>query len=134
MAVNRLSELAAAISDNTKIVTDYLTSKGLSAPSFDIDGLDEFPIPSSDKEVFTARLNIIAATKELHDLAVGPKEGPMYLAWDVRLPCSIFGLVIKVPTRAQIAYPFMACLTIRLPKRYPSMEKSLTLISPRKST
>jgi hypothetical protein len=38
---------------------------------------------SNEKQVFTARLNIIAATKELHDLAVGPKEGLRPLAWDV---------------------------------------------------
>jgi hypothetical protein len=86
-AVNRLTELATTIEENTKIVTDYLTSKGLSTPSFDVDGLEEFPIPSTDKEAFTARLSVIAATKELHDLAVGPREGLRYLAWDVCLPC-----------------------------------------------
>jgi hypothetical protein len=85
MAVNRFTELATTIAENTKTVTDYLTSKGLSAPSFDVDGLDEFPIPPNDKEAFTARLNVIAATKELHDLAVGPREGLRYLAWDVCL-------------------------------------------------
>jgi len=62
------------ISEDTKIVTSYLTSKGLSTPSFDVDGLDKFPNPSSDMEAFTARLNVIAATKELHDSVVGPKE------------------------------------------------------------
>lgn len=90
MAVNRLSELATTIAENTKIVTHYLTSKGLSAPSFDVDGLDEFPISDGDKEAFAARLNVIAATKELHDLTVGPREGLRYLSWDVRLPCPCY--------------------------------------------
>lgn len=87
MAVSRRSELATTIAENTKIVTHYLTSKGPSAPSF-VDGLDEFPIPDGDKEAFAARFNVIAATEELHDLTVGPREGPRYLPWDVRLPCS----------------------------------------------
>jgi len=90
MAVNRLSELATTIAENTKIATHYHTSKGLSAPSFDVDGLDEFPIPDGDKEAFAARLNVIAATKELHDLTVGPREGLIYLSWDVRLSCPCY--------------------------------------------
>jgi hypothetical protein len=45
--------------------------------------LDEFPISPADEEPYKARLKIIAATKELHDLSLGPKEGLRYLAWDV---------------------------------------------------
>jgi hypothetical protein len=71
-----------------EILTDCLTNFERPISSFiDVDGLHEFPIVSSEKQAFTARLNIIAATKELHDLAVGPKEGLRPLAWDVRLPC-----------------------------------------------
>lgn len=55
-AVAQLSELSAIIVKNTKIVTDYLTSKGLSAPSFDVHRLEGFPILSSDKEAFTVQL------------------------------------------------------------------------------
>ena len=78
-----MTQLSSDIAKNTKIVTEYLSSKGLGAASFDVDGLDEFPIPPTEEIPFKARLDLIAATKELHDVALGPKEGLRYLAWDV---------------------------------------------------
>jgi hypothetical protein len=82
-SLKRITELSDEISKNSKVLTDYLFSKGLEAASFDVDGLDDFPISPADEEPYKARLNIIAATKELHDLSLGPKEGLRYLAWDV---------------------------------------------------
>lgn len=84
MALNSLTKLSNAIAENTKIVTDYLESEGLTAPSFDVDGLDEYPIPPTEEAPFKARLKLISLTKEMHDLALGPKEGLRFLAWDVR--------------------------------------------------
>lgn len=78
-----MTQLSNDIAKNSKIITDYLSSKGLEAASFDVNGLDEFPIAPSDEVPFKARLELIAATKELHDVALGPKEGLRYLAWDV---------------------------------------------------
>ncbi len=83
MAATRLTELANSISENTKILTDYLAFKNLSAPSFDADGLTELPISPADKEAWTARSKLVAATKELQVLTVGPKESLRHLAWDV---------------------------------------------------
>jgi hypothetical protein len=83
MAVARLTELAVSIAENTEIITSYLTSRNLAAPSFDVDGLIELQISPADKEAYTARSKLVAATKELHDLAVGPKESLRHLAWDV---------------------------------------------------
>jgi hypothetical protein len=135
MAVNRLSELSTTISENTKIVSDYLTSKGLSAPSFDVDGLDEFAISSSDKQAFTARLNVIAATKELHDLSSGTKRKSEISGMRCTSTMSLSLItLLTYDTRALTVSPFMACPTTGLPKQYPSTEKSLTLIFPRKST
>jgi hypothetical protein len=82
-SLKRITTLSDEISRNSKIITDYLSEKGLEAASFDVDGLAEFPINPNDELVFKARLDLIAATKELHDLALGPKEGLRYLAWDV---------------------------------------------------
>lgn len=79
-----MTTLADEISENTKIVTDYLASQGLDAASFDTDGLAEFPIPPEEEVASKARLRLVAATKELHDISVGPKEGLRCLAWDVR--------------------------------------------------
>jgi len=82
-SLDRLANLSNEIATNTKILTDYLSSKGLDAPSFDVNGVDEFSISPSDIIPFKARLDLIAATKELHDLTIGPKEGLRTLAWDV---------------------------------------------------
>ena len=83
MVAIRITELASAITENTKIITEYLSSKNLSAPSFDVDGLSELPISPADGDAYTARSKLVAATKELHDLTVGPKESLRHLAWDV---------------------------------------------------
>jgi hypothetical protein len=83
MAVAHITELASAITENAKIITDYLSSKNLPAPSFDVDGLSELPISPADGDAYVARSKLVAATKELHDLTVGPKESLRHLAWDV---------------------------------------------------
>jgi hypothetical protein len=82
-SLDRLSTLSNEIAKNTNILTDYLSSKGLEAPSFNVNGLDEFLISPNDEVPFNARMELIAATKELHDIALGPKEGLRCLAWDV---------------------------------------------------
>lgn len=83
-SIERITTLSQKISEKSKILTDYLTSKGLDAASFDVNGLDDFPISPDAQEVFTARFELVALTKELHDISVGPKENLRYLAWDVR--------------------------------------------------
>jgi hypothetical protein len=82
-SLNRLTALSTEIAGKTKIITDYLSSKGLEAASFDVNGLYEFPISSEDEEPFNARLELIAATRELHAIVLGPKEFLRSLAWDV---------------------------------------------------
>lgn len=77
--------LSQEIAAKTKIITDHLTAKGLDAASFDVNGLAEFPISQDDEEPYKARLELISLTKELHDIALGPKEGLRYLAWDVSI-------------------------------------------------
>ena len=79
-----MTNLSNEIAKNTRILTEYLSSKSLEAPSFDVNGLDEFPVSPNDEVAFKARLDLIAATKELHDVTLGPKEGLRFLAWDVR--------------------------------------------------
>lgn len=86
MAPTSIRVLSDEIAENTKIIADYLESKGLETPSFDVNGLDSYPIPPSEEVPFKARLKLINLTKELHDLALGPKEGLRFLAWDVRQP------------------------------------------------
>jgi hypothetical protein len=82
-SLDRMTALAKDISEKTAIITDFLASKGLEAASYDVDGLAEFPISPEDKVPFQARLDLAAATKELYDITVGPKQGLRDLAWDV---------------------------------------------------
>jgi hypothetical protein len=86
-SIMHLTTLANTITENIKIITDYLTTRNLSAPSFDIDGLAELQISPVDREAWAARSKVVAATKELHDLTIGPKESLRNLAWDV---CFVF--------------------------------------------
>ncbi|RFU78682.1 s-adenosyl-l-methionine-dependent methyltransferase [Trichoderma arundinaceum] len=99
--VARMTILSQEIAAKTKIITDHLTANGLDAASFDVDGLVEFPISQDDEEPYKARLDLIALTKELHDIALGPKEGLRYLAWD-----SIweFKIADAVPLDGMISY------------------------------
>lgn len=84
-SIERITTLSQQISEKSKVLTDYLVSKGLDAASFDVNGLDDFPISPNDHEAFKARFELVALTKELHDISVGPKENLRYLAWDVRV-------------------------------------------------
>ncbi|CZR64269.1 related to sterigmatocystin 7-O-methyltransferase precursor [Phialocephala subalpina] len=116
MASNRLTELANAISENTKIITDYLASKNLSAPSLDADGLVELPISPADKDAWTARSKLVAATKELQVLTVGPKESLRHLAWDCVNNLSLraiyhFDIAKAVPLSGDISHSDLAKIT-----------------------
>jgi hypothetical protein len=82
-SLERMTTLSTGILKNTQILTDYLKSKGREAPSFEIDGLTSFPIDESDEEVVRARMELVGMTKELHDIALGPREGLRDLSWDV---------------------------------------------------
>lgn len=81
--VERLGRLSRSIEDNTRILTDRLRSQGIEAPSFDLDGLADFPLKDADTEALRARDEVVALTQELHDLVLGPREGLKNLAWDV---------------------------------------------------
>ncbi|KAB5518887.1 O-methyltransferase-domain-containing protein [Coniochaeta sp. 2T2.1] len=108
-SIKRMTELAQEITEKTKVVTDYLTSRGLEAASLDAGGLAEFPISPEDEVPFKARLELVAATKELYDISLGPKEGLRYLAWDSVNSLSLqavweFKVAGSVPTTGTISY------------------------------
>lgn len=84
-SIANLSDLSTEISENTKIITSYLSANGLEATSFSIDGLYDLPLNPKDKEVQLARSKVIAATKDLLALTVGPKESLRNLGFSVRL-------------------------------------------------
>ena len=71
-----LEVLAQKISDSSKVVSEYLISKNLPQPSFDVNAPLQWPKHPPD--VFEARSELRDATKKLHDLATGHRN---LLAW-----------------------------------------------------
>lgn len=81
-SVDRLTTLSKHIEEKTRYLTDALRSKGLDAPSYKADGLSDFPL--TEVEVVRVRQELVAMTKELHDLVLGPRESLKSMAWEVR--------------------------------------------------
>lgn len=84
-----MRSLASEITEKTQIVTDYLESKGLEAASYDVDGLADFPIPVTDAVPYMARLDLVAATRELYLISIGPKKMLQEAVWTVSRTSSI---------------------------------------------
>jgi hypothetical protein len=63
-----ITNLASAISKNTKIVNDYFVAKNLPLPSFDVDGPLTITIPPEEKEIAAAHVAVLSDTLALHDL------------------------------------------------------------------
>ena len=70
MGSSKIAILAARIHENTAIVDNYLSGKGLPSPSFDEDGPLDLGIEAEDvkKASEVAR----ESSLELHDLLLGP--------------------------------------------------------------
>ncbi|OGM47231.1 O-methyltransferase [Aspergillus bombycis] len=112
-APNRLIVLSNLIAEKTKVISDFLASKGLEPPSFDVDGLADYAISADDKEAYEARLELIAASKELYALSHGPKDHIRNLCWDAMDPLSLhaiwtFRVPQAVPLTGTISYEDLA--------------------------
>jgi hypothetical protein len=70
MSSSRIAILAAKIYENTVVVDDYLSSKGLPSPSFDERGPLDLGIEA--EEVRKASEVARESSLELHDLLLGP--------------------------------------------------------------
>lgn len=82
-----LEELSAKISKNAGIVTQHLATNHLPQPSFNDDGPSVILPTGSPQEVLAARQDLIGASLELLQLAIGPSEFLPNLAIGVRAPC-----------------------------------------------
>jgi hypothetical protein len=125
MASNELIELSNIITEKTKVLSDYLESKGSGLPSFNIDGLAEYPISPEETIPFEARLDLIAASKELYALAHGPKDHIRNLCWDVSLDEILQSALLTIRRRLT-RYPCRPCGPSRLPRLSRSPKKSRT--------
>lgn len=75
--------LSQKIARETEKLEAYMRENGLVMPSFDAHAADDFPRLPED--IQKSRLEIIHATKELRDLAVGPRESVRWGVWEVSL-------------------------------------------------
>jgi len=90
---SRLIALARQITQETEKLDKYLKENNLPQPSFDADAPADFP--KLPEDIAKSRQAVIFATKELRDLAIGPREGLRWGVWDVRSPFAS----ILCPTR-----------------------------------
>lgn len=80
-ATKGMVELARKIVQEAEKLEGYLEDNNLPLPAFTPDAPADFPkLPA---EMTTSRQEIIATTRELHDLVVGPREGLRWGVWNV---------------------------------------------------
>lgn len=72
--------LSQKIARETEKLESYMKENGLPMPTFDAGAADDFPRLPED--IQRSRLEIIHATKELRDLAVGPRESVRWGVWE----------------------------------------------------
>lgn len=78
-----LVRLSQIIARETEKVDAYFRENSIPAPTFEADGLSDYP--ALPDEVQKARLAVVKAAADLKDLMVGPKESLRWMAWDVSL-------------------------------------------------
>ena len=69
-----IESLCEAISHNTHKVAEYLRSKSLPFPSFDVEAPRESMIPLEAVEIQQARADVINDTRKLRNLMLGPRD------------------------------------------------------------
>ena len=80
-----LEELSRTIAENASIVSQYLGANHLPQPSLNSDGPSTVVPSDSPQSIQQARQNLIAASLEILQLAIGPSEFLPNLATGVRL-------------------------------------------------
>lgn len=75
-----MAALSQKIARETEKLEAYMKENGFAMPSFGVGAADDFPPLPED--VQRSRLEIIHATKELRDLAVGPRESVRWGVWE----------------------------------------------------
>ena len=80
-----LEELGRTVTKNASIVSQYLSENHLPQPSLNGDGPSTVVPTGSPQSVQEARQNLISASLEILQLAIGPSEFLPNLATGVRL-------------------------------------------------
>lgn len=83
LEVSSLVDISDRISKNTAYLQHFLTTRGLPTPSFKPDSDKEFPNPENEKSVDLVREGILADTRALFDLVLGPVDRLKWSVWQV---------------------------------------------------
>ena len=83
MEVSSLVDVSERISKNTTFLQHFLKTRGLPTPSFNVNSPREFPNPENERAVELVREAILADTKLLFDLVIGPVERLQWGVWQV---------------------------------------------------
>lgn len=90
LQASHLLRLSEVITRESKLLYRYLAANKLAQPSFSVDGPDRGIMILEDEpkraKLEHARRQLIAATRELYDLSMGPRESVRSLALDVSFP------------------------------------------------
>ncbi|RAO67445.1 uncharacterized protein BHQ10_003457 [Talaromyces amestolkiae] len=108
-----LEKLSHEITDNAKIVSHYLDSQNLPQPSFRSDGPSTVLPKGSPQAIHEARENLITASLEILQLAIGPSEFLPHLATGFQYISSLrwlcqYNIFRLVPLDASISYADLA--------------------------
>ena len=82
---DHILRLSEGISSNSRLLRLRLNLRGIEAASFGFDGSFEFPSSVAGPEATNTRNELIAQTKELHDLLVGPGQRMKDMVMEVHL-------------------------------------------------
>ncbi|KAK7192329.1 hypothetical protein DPSP01_004918 [Paraphaeosphaeria sporulosa] len=105
---SRIAELAAAVAQNTQLIDQYLSEKGLPHPSFDATGPADFNLPP---ELEQARVAVLQATQELNDLLQGPRNLVENHQHNLLVPLKLiahFDIAQKVPLDGETTFKALA--------------------------
>ncbi|KAK7751322.1 hypothetical protein SLS62_006728 [Diatrype stigma] len=114
MSASRILELSSRIAANTTKLDNYLTSKNLPSPSFDVEGPRDTLVPKDETEVEAARVAIIDDTMELRRLVLGPREYLMSYSHNELISqqaITRFGLAHSFPVGSEATFGEIAAAT-----------------------
>ena len=83
LEISSLVDVSERISKNTAFLQHFLTTRGLPTPSFKVGTPTEFPNPENERAVELTREAILADTRVLFDLVIGPIERLKWTVWQV---------------------------------------------------
>lgn len=78
-----LVDISERISSNTKFLQHFLKTNNLPTPSFQVDTPTEFPNPENERTVDLIRETLLADTRSLFDLIIGPVDRLKWAVWQV---------------------------------------------------